>query len=348
MAGTARQDDAARLLLAAAHRRAVATTDLFLPDALRLSDRQRTTVRTLLEKLIRAIEDEIRAGLTEPFSDYPALQAALASAHVQIVVPLLAGCEALHDPELITILLRRVEEHRIYRAADTSEDVLQYLIADADPALAAEAMAVLIGRSRRLDRFQEPVMACTELPAEVQHRLVWTVAAALRRYMAEQHGIEPAAADAALAAAADSLIAAYDEGDSLEARSLRLAQRLAEVGRLDDTALLSSLTSGTLPLFLAALSIRAGLSYADVWDILSDPAGRGTVYLLRAAGISRRPAAAILIALATAPDEVGLASAVDLFDVTDEAAARRALSVWRLDPAYRAALVRIGEPRRAA
>jgi uncharacterized protein (DUF2336 family) len=348
MAETARQDDAARLLLAASHRRAVATTDLFLPETLRLSDQQRTTVRTLLDKLVRTIEDELRTSLAETFAGEAALHAALASAHVQLAVPLLARSEALHDQELVTILLRRAEEHRIYRAASAADDALQTLIADADAAVAAEAMAVLVGRSRRLDRFQEPVMARTELPAEVQHRLVWTVAAALRRYMVDQHNIDPAIADAALAPAAGALILGYDEGDTLEARSFRLAQRLGEAGRLDGAAFLAAITGGTLPLFLAALSVRTGLAYASVWDVLSDPARRGIVYLLRAAGIDRREAAAILIALDSAPDEAGLASAIDLFDVTNEAAARRALSLWSLDPAYRAALVRIGDPRKAA
>jgi hypothetical protein len=46
-------------------------------------------------------------------------------------------------------------------------------------------MAVLVARSRRLDRFQEPVLARTELPAELQHRLVWTIAAARRAYLVD-------------------------------------------------------------------------------------------------------------------------------------------------------------------
>jgi uncharacterized protein (DUF2336 family) len=348
MAETARQDDAARLLLAASQRRAVATTDLFLPESLRLSERQRSTVSSLLDKLVRTIEDELRASLAGSFAAEAALQAALASAHVQIALPLLSGSEALHDPELVAILLRRVEEHRIYRGSSRADDALQLLIADADPAIAAEAMAVLTGRSRRLDRFHDPVLARTELPADVQHRLVWTVAAALRRYLVEQHAIDPAVADAALASAAVALLGSYDEGDSLDARSVRLAQRLGEADRLDGATFLSFLTGGTLPLFLAGLSVRTGLAYGSVWDVLSDPAARGLVYLLRAAGLARQDAAAILIALGMIPDEAGLASAVDLFDVTSEAAARRALSLWSLDPAYRAAVLRMGASWKAA
>lgn len=347
MAETARQDDAARLLLAASRQRASATKDLFLPETHRLSDRERTTVRKLFEKLVRTIEDELRSELAGNFTE-PALHAALASAHVQIAVPMLSRSDALHDAELIAILLRRAEEHRIYRVASAEDDALLMLIADPDAAIAAEAMAVLVARSARLDRFQDPAPARTELPADVQHRLIWTVAAALRRYMTEQHAVEPAAADAALASAADAAITGYDEGESLEARSLRLAMRLNEADRLDGAALLSFVTGGTLPLFLAGLSVRTGLSYAATWDVLSDPARRGSSYLLRAAAITRHEAAAILIALGSPSDEAGLVEAVNLFDVTAEDTARRSLSLWSLDPAYRAAVIRIGERRQAA
>ena len=41
-------------------------------------------------------------------------------------------------------------------------------------------MELIIARSRRFDRFQEPDMGQVELPAELQHKLVWLVAASLR------------------------------------------------------------------------------------------------------------------------------------------------------------------------
>src|SRR3712207_3551885 len=121
MAETARQDDAARLLLAAARQRASATKDLFLPETHRLSDRERVAVRRLFQKLVRTIEDDLRSSLANSFAVETALHAALASAHVQIAVPILSRPDALHDSELITILLRRAEEHRIYRAASTED-----------------------------------------------------------------------------------------------------------------------------------------------------------------------------------------------------------------------------------
>ena len=346
-ANQVKQDDAARLLHGAARRRAVAAEDLFLPEALRLSERQRLTAKTLLDRLVRTIEDELRAGLAERFAGHEALHAALASAHVEIAGPVFDGSAALHDPELVGLLLRRAEEHRLFLAAKGKGERLQALIADRDADIAGNAMAVLVARSRRLDRFQEPILARTELPADLQHRLVWTVAAALRAYMVGSHRVDPAATDYALGQAASALIAAYDEGDSLEARSNRLARLLHGGGRLDGAAIADFLGEGTLPLFLAGLSAATGVGYAAIWDLLQEPGGRGPVFLLKAAGLERQQAGRVLLLLGRQPDDEILIRQIDLFDALHDGEAAEALSLWSLDPAYRSAVLRLNGPRQA-
>ncbi len=335
------RDHAVRLLRGAARRRASVTADLFLPESLRLTERERLIARDLLTRLIRTIEDELRTMLAERFRDHEALAAALSAAHVEIAAPLFDGTDALANRDLVSLLLRRSEEHRLFRAAPSRIERLQALVADRDAAIAADAMAVLVARSRRLDRFQEPVLARTELPADLQHRFVWTVAAALRTYLVESHGIDPAAADAALGPAASSLISGYDEGDSLEARCNRLARALHAAGRLDGAALAGFLMEGTLPLFLAGLSARTGIAYEAVWDILSEPEGRGAVTLLAAAGLDRQQAGDVLLCLAAQPVEARLVRQITWFETLDADLAAQALSMWSLDPAYRQALLRL-------
>jgi hypothetical protein len=157
--------------------------------------------------------------------------------------------------------------------------------------------------------------------------------------MAERHAIAPAQADGAVVAAAERLLSAYDEGDSLEARSLRFARRLQETGRLADEMIERALGEGIFPLFLASLAVRAGLSYPSAWEILSDPRGRGAVLLLKAAGIARAHAVAIMLGLSESGAQVE--TQVDLFDVTEEASAREALRLWQVSPAYREALAEV-------
>ncbi len=340
-----RREDHARLLHAAARERlSVAVADLRLPQRLRLTDQQRATIAALLSRLIRTIEDELRAELaaTELVRGNDALAAAFTSAHVAIAGPIIERSQAPADAGLVSALIRRTEEHLRLRAGASAEmPLLNELMRDEDAVVAEQAMAILIGQSRRLDSFSEPVAARTELPAELEHRLVWRVAAALRHYMIGLHGADPAAADDAIVAAAERLLASYDEGDSLDSRSTRLVRRLQDSGRLTEAFIERALRDGSLSLFLAALAVRTGIGHAAAWEALSDPNGRGPVFLLKAAELGRASAGSILLAITGSEEAVS--AQVDLFDVTDLATARQALRLWKANPGYREAIAELSE-----
>ena len=341
----AQGDDDARLLDAAVRRRiAVAVADVRLPASLRLTEWQRATVAALASKMVRAVEDDLRTSLADsaPARESEALHAALTSAHVAIAAPMLERSGAYADAPFVSALISRAEEHRRARIRGTGETAfLLELVRDKDEAVAEEAMAILIAHSRRFDLFSEPVAARTELAAELEHRLVWRVAAALRLYMVERHAIAPASADEAVVAAAERMLAEYDEGDAFEARCVRLARHLRDLGRLDDRVVERSLSEGSFPLFLAAIAVRASLTHGAAWEIVSDPRGRGAALLLRAAGIGRPEAASILLSLAASDDEEEIAAQLDLFDVTSQASARESLRLWQADPGYRDALAEL-------
>jgi uncharacterized protein (DUF2336 family) len=328
------------LLASARERLSVALADLALPAELRLTEWQRTIVANLLEALVGSIEEELRADLAGHFNAAgdEAAHAALTS-HVAIAAPILERSEAPWNAPLIGALLRRAEEHRLHKAAGADNALLIELAGEGSDAIAGEAMALLVAQGARLDRFQEPVMARTELDAELQHVLVWSVAAALRHYLTERQQISAGKADAAIAGSAGRLLAAYDEGRRVEAMALRLVRMLAKAGRLDDRFIVRALTEGSLPLFLAALAARTGLDFEAVWEILSAPAGRGPALLLRAAGVGRGEAGAILLVL----DEEGAEGQLDLFDAGGEAEAAAALGLWQVDPGYRRAIARLAQ-----
>lgn len=333
-------DGAAQLLASARARVAAAMADLALLEGLRLTDRQRTTVSQLLAKLVGDIEDELRSAIVQAFAapDEEPLRAALSSATVPIALPVLGAGGALGDPALFALLLRRAEEHRL-ASSGPERPLLTDLAGDADAATAAAAVSLLIAHGRRLDAFREPLLAGGDLPAEVAHGIVWTVAAALRSYLIARHGVAPAAADAAVTGAAAAFLARYDEGAGVDALARRLALRLQELGRLDDPLLLRTVEEGALPLFLAGLSLRTGLDVPGLWEILLDAGGRGAAAALRAAEMGRQAAASILLHLAGREDAI--AAQLDLFDTLDAEAARSLLLLWRLDPVYRAAVARL-------
>ncbi len=351
-----KQNDAARLLLAAARERfAVAATDLLLPDQARLTEWQRLTAAALMTRLVRGLEDEMRARLAIRFEDHAALHAALSSAHVQIVLPILERAQVLRDAELSNVLVRRVEEHRYWKAhapADGAEDLLFVLVRDRDEEIAAEAMEMVIARSRRFDRFQEPALGQVELPAELQHRLVWLVAAALRHYIVQHHHV--AAVDDAIIDTAAAFIAGYDEGVTLEAHAVRLAQRLQAAGRLDGALLVGAMGEGLLPLVIAGLGTLCALDYASAWEVLADPRGRGPALLVKAAEIDRAAAADLLLRLnsrghlLSGTEGEATAAQLDLYDQWDRDGARDVLRLWQADPGYRASIARISTRSRSS
>ncbi|HEX2762874.1 MAG TPA: DUF2336 domain-containing protein [Allosphingosinicella sp.] len=330
------RDGAAQLLAASRARVSAAATDLALPERLRLSDRQRSALAHLVSRLIGDIEDEIRSALLASVTGAP-VRAALSSAAVPIALPILETSGLLSDPALIALLLRRAEEHRLARGRDGA--LLTELSGDPEEAVSAAAISLIVAQSRRLDAFQEPLVGSVDLPAELLHMIAWTVAAAIRRYLVQVQNLPGSDADEAVAAAVSRLLAGCDEGDGVDAQALRLARLLGVRARLDDAFVARAAEEGALPLFLAALSLRAEIDFSAAWEILAEPSGRGAVILLKGAGVMRQPAVSALLALAEREEPV--AAQLDLFDTLSDDEARRLVSLWRRDPAYRGAVARL-------
>ena len=118
------------------------------------------------------------------------------------------------------LLARRCRSH----APDDPErpSLINRFVQHPDRVVAAGAMAVLIAESRRRGVPECGTFTRTDLPAELHHRLVWWVAAALRERVARRRRCV-AALDRALSDAAQRSLAAYDEGDRLEAAAMRFA-----------------------------------------------------------------------------------------------------------------------------
>jgi hypothetical protein len=321
-----RGGEAARLLAAAGQRGASARRQLSLPDDQRLDEWELHAVRELLTGLVETVERGLRAAIAERLGDHEGAQAALSSANVPIAVPILTKAELWRDRGLLSHILWRVAERRLQPGART---LVPELARDRERRIASAAMALLVAESGRLG----PDLTRTDLPAELQHRLVWAVAAALRHYLIALQGVPAEMADPLLSAAAGTALGSYEEERSYEGRCLRLARRLARAERLNDELVERALTEAGLTFFAAALAVRANLPIAAAQELLSGPPGEGATPLLRAAGIERPHAAAILLHLQGAAGE----RALDRYD----GAALTPLSLWRADPAYRAALARI-------
>ncbi|PMZ61591.1 hypothetical protein C1X97_30525, partial [Pseudomonas sp. FW306-2-11AA] len=121
---------------------------------------------------------------------------------------------------------------------------------------------VLAAESRRRLPASLGQFRSTDLPAELHHRLVWWVAAALRDQFTDRAGAALPTLDRALVDAASRNIALHDEGERLEAAALRLACALDPRGHELSTLLADSLADRRVSLFIALLGRALALDYA--------------------------------------------------------------------------------------
>lgn len=333
--------------LRADYRLAVAVDDFFLPADARIDERLRAVLGRTLEALVTAIDNAVRRHAARLLSNRNAeLSAALETAPP--VFGRLVSAGLLREPELMREMVGRARQDVLAEAlpVDAPEDpdrasLLARLIQHPDTVVASASMALLAAESRRRGE-TEGLPTRTDLPAELHHRLVWWVAAALREPIAEPAGEALPMLDRALVEAASRSFAAHDEGERLEAAAMRLAAALD--ARADELApLLVEAIADRRPALCAALIAHAlGVDYSDAREILLDPEAARLWLVLRALEVDRASIARIGLALSEADPRRDLDSfAEELDDIaaTPGERARAALAPLLLQPDYRIALL---------
>lgn len=325
-----------------------AIDDFFLPEESRLDERTRSALGVLLRGLVEAVEAEIRAHAARLLGSRgeSALAGALEAAGASVPARL-SRAGVLRDPELIAELLARVRQDLLGNALPTHApdnperpSLINRFVQHPDRVVAAAAMAVLIAESRRRAIPESGQFTQTELPAELHHRLVWWVAAALRESVGEAANID--AIDRALSEAAQRSLAAYDEGDRLEAAGMRFAAAIDAQPQELPLLLVESLDDRRIVLFTALLAHALGMGYAIAREMVIDAAGDRLWLGLRALDLGRDSVAKIGYALCEADPRRDLESFADTLDTIATIGveeARAALAPMKLDPSYRAALL---------
>src|SRR3546814_20482786 len=120
---------------------------------------------------------EVRQYLVESLlcgpDPLPELQSVLANDEIEVAQAVLERSKVLQDQDLIDVVLRRAEEHRMAIAlrndvsAAVAEalvekagpDVIEALIRNPDATLSRRALEMLVAESKRLDRVQEPLLS---------------------------------------------------------------------------------------------------------------------------------------------------------------------------------------------
>ena len=308
-----------------------AIDDLFLPDDARLSERTRLALARLLTDTIGGVETALRRQAARLL----AAQGATAKAELLLggggAADRLMTAGLLRDEALIEALVARVQHREIADALPAAVgtqhemSLLVRLAAVPDRVIAGAARLLLVADSA------EGLI----LPAALQHRLVWMVAAAIRPV------IDDPDLDRAIAEAACRALAAHDESEAADAAAMRLA--VAIDARPDELRplLLEALGDRRLSLFVAVLAHAAGIDFAQVQALVLEPEGERLWLTLRAGRLDRSTIAQIALALSDADprrDIEAFADRLDAIAAVDPADARAALAPDTLAPEFRGAI----------
>jgi uncharacterized protein (DUF2336 family) len=366
--------DVQRLLALAADRSAAAraelaftVSDFLVPDDFRLTEQQRALMQDILGKLIRSIEQDVRANLAEALirarANMPELEKLLANDDIEVARPVLERSSVLTDNDLIEVIHARTEEHRLSIAlrdsvsepvtdalvAEGGGDVIEALLRNGNANLSRRAMEYLVGESKRVDRFQEPLLQRHDLPVDLAHRMYWWVSAAWRKHILSHFTMEPDLLERLLQEATKRALSEQDPDQSARGRALRLARQMIAEGEAGEQNILRCLRQNRISLFLGLLAETARIDFSMAWKIVSDRSFESFIVLGRAMTFSQEVVTSMVLLLAEGRSGIGkrslsaLTTIADLYQQIDPAQARGVLALWQRDQGYQAAVSRLGE-----
>ncbi len=333
--------------------------DLFLSPEGRLNERESALMTDILHKLVHDVEMTVRRSLSERLADVDdaphELVVALANDEIAVAAPVLLKSGVLRDTDLIQIVKDRTQEHMLQVARRDSltegvtdalvdkgeDDVIETLLVNKDASISRQALSYIVERSKRVDRFQKPLVARADLPPDLAHKMFWWVSAALRDHILHNYSLDSVTIDELLQDTAQTMIEEVEPLRPGYTVAEELVRSLANRGELTTEFIMRSLKNGEIRLFMAALSERGRLDFDTTQRIVLDPGGEPLAVLCRAVGLDRKQfTTAYLMSRAPQGNILGMTVSPEseqLFDSLTEQSAMAALQFWRQDQGFQRA-----------
>jgi hypothetical protein len=270
------------------------TADVMVTDWQRsiLSQMLRQVVGDIYSSLrwlvLAEMEDEADAGRGGALSPIaPDSEARLFS--------LMSRCGLLADIELIEAITHRLYQHQLEQATrppdrnrwtnEPSLDDPHEFFGQASPEFSPvnrRIAAYVVDRSRRTDRYGNPVLVPGEIEARLYERLHWHVAAALRQMLAEQSGENLQLLDARIETAAVETIRHSLAISAAPTSAAEAARALESAGLLNIETVYRLLKAGEISLFEDCFSRLAGMRPVLLRRLLYEAGGECFAVLARA------------------------------------------------------------------
>lgn len=333
---------------------------LFLSSSGRLTEREMALMSDILTKLVHEVEMSVRRELSERLANVEVapheLVVALANDDIEVAGPVLMKSGVLRDSDLIEIIKRRTQEHLIAVASrdglnedvsdvlvdEGDDNVVEMLLRNQDAALSRHAIEYIVEQSKRVDRFQQPLLRRTDLPPELAHRMFWWVSAALRDYILTNFTLDETIVDDFVRDSTETVLKRLDREWPTDTAAQRLVRRMAETGELNVKFLVNAVRQGQIQVFAAGLAWLCNLDVATAQRVVFDMGGEALAVACKAMGLERADFASVF--MLTRKPGMGnqgahaINAVLAMFDSVEEKNARRALAYWREDTGYRRAV----------
>lgn len=328
-------------------------SDLFFDKSDVLSDRERALMSDILRQIIHDVEMSVRRQLADRLSlnaNAPReLVMALANDDIEVAHPILLGCNILHDADLIEIIQHRTMQHQLAIAMrrNLSESVtdalvetgnhgvIKTMIENPDARLSRTTMEYLVEQAKRMDTYQNPLLARPDLDPELAKRMYWWVSAALRKHIVEHFEIDPTELDQSI----ESTVKEVMTRDTAPASSkpMELAEQLESEGKITADLMVKVLRQGEIPLFEAMFSKRSGLRLRLLRRLLFEPGGEALAVACKGIDIPKSDFASIFMLTRKARATSGvmnpreLTRVLSLYDRVRPQAAQAMIGRWQRD-----------------
>ena len=222
------------------------------------------------DELISAVRAKLIAVVSD-IEDRLLGRAKMAATGLPGTWPLLTQSGFLREPDLVDFMLARVAEDRLSGKIESTPRLVVELLDHADTGVAGAAQALLAADS--LHRHARG-MSYKAMRPELLYQLCWRVVASFE--------VASGVRDAKVLENARSLLSEYDESQTVQPASRKLAHFLGDEGLAD---LLNPQRSG-LHLYVAVLASRLDIDHDQVLRLMDSSSIAPLAVMLRAVGNS--------------------------------------------------------------
>ena len=283
-----------------------------------MDDRARSIAEDIFRFLLRDVEVQVRAALSENLKNSQIIPhdiaLSLAKDVIEVAEPVLKSSQILTDDDLIEIVQSQSSASRVAIAQRQSvtpgvcdalvdsedEDAVATMVGNDGAEVSEAAFEKVLDVFPESDRVKESVGRRAKLPVKLAERLVTMVSDELQSHLVRHHELSPDIAADVMLQSREKATLALLTPDSEAVDVEGLVEQLHAAGRLTPSIILRAICTGDQMFFEAAIARLTDVSAINVHILIFDAGSLGLRELYRKTGLAEDMFPAIRAAVTVA------------------------------------------------